>query len=334
MARALYAPDSGYYMRPGRRVGRGGDFSTTVTLHPGMARALLAWAWAQRRDGGGRSTLVELGAGSGELAAGILSAAGWRRRRRLDYRIVEISPALEDAQRSLLGRRRVRWFRDVAAALDGVEAPIVFSNEFVDAFPCRQLERRGGRWLERFVAPSRPGRARVVLDEPEPPLDAARFSALDPACWPGGRVPEGQRVEVHASYARWLDDVAPRLASGGQLLTIDYGDVLPALYAGRRGGTLRGYLRHQRLEGDQVLAHAGRLDLTADVNFSDLRAWGETAGLVTRCYETQRAFLLRWLPERLRSAPDPALSFVLDPDGAGSAFKVLWQEGQRSSATA
>ena len=58
------------------------------------------------------------------------------------------------------------------------------------------------------------------------------------------------------------------------------------------------------------------------MNFTDLQAWGEALGLVTASCETQAEFLHR---SRMGTDSDPALRFLLDPSGAGGAFKVLEQ---------
>ena len=116
-------------------------------------------------------------------------------------------------------------------------------------------------------------------------------SALDQA--------SGQRVEVHAAYHRWLAAWLPNWQAG-RLLTIDYGDRGTEIYRRQPRGTLRAYFQHQRFVGAEVYQRFGHQDLTADVNFTDLQAWGEAAGLVTARYETQADFLRRWLPRRAR----------------------------------
>ena len=102
---------------------------------------------------------------------------------------------------------------------------------------------------------------------------------------------------------------------------------MPALYHRRPRGTLRAYCRHQRFTGPEVYRRFGQQDLTADVNFTDLQAWGEAVGLVTDRLCTQADFLGRWLPRpRLAEGrQEPALAYLLDPAGPGSAFKVLDQ---------
>jgi SAM-dependent MidA family methyltransferase len=106
------------------------------------------------------------------------------------------------------------------------------------------------------------------------------------------------------------------------MLTIDYGDEMPALYRRRPRGTLRAYFHHQRFEGVEVWHRFGRQDITADVNFTDLRAWTERLGWRTRALETQADFLAAHGAVHA-GLHDAALA---DHTGAGGAFKVLVSE--------
>ena len=339
MAAALFDPATGYYAARVRTMGRPGDFSTAATLHPALGEAIARWAWARRREvvasGWGKRWhwhAVELGPGGGHLAASFLRALGPWRRLGLTLHLVEVSPALRAVQRERLRpwSGRVRWHGDAAAALRAADGrALVFSNEFVDAFPCRVWEWREGRWREvGLVRPATGGAVPVeqlVPGDPPPGLS----SVFEEGNFPP-RPAEGQRVETHGRY--W-DFLACGLAPGwraGRLLTIDYGDELPALYHRRPRGTLRAYFRHQVLTGAEVYARPGHQDMTADVNFTDLRRWGRELGFAEGdpALQTQAEFLRRWLPgvdRRAAAGGDPALGFLLDSHGAGDAFQVLEQ---------
>ena len=81
------------------------------------------------------------------------------------------------------------------------------------------------------------------------------------------------------------------------------------------------------MTGLEVYRRIGQQDLTADVNFDHLRRWGEREGLTNSPLVTQADFLRSWLPPRMLASAktEPALAFLLDPQGAGGAFKVLEQ---------
>lgn len=326
---ALYDPQHGYYSRRVTNVGRAGDFSTSATLSPALGQAIAGWASAHRAEAttGKRWHLIEVGPGNGQLAAGLISALGGWIRRRLTYHLVEISAPLLEQQRETLQHAargllapKLRWHAEVGAALrEGDGKALIISNELVDAFPCVVLQLGPGaagfrevglRWDEACQHA-----VETLLDSPAE--RAAEFTACT-----AGLPPEAGRVELHPAWREWLETWRSQW-QGGRMLTIDYGDAAEVLYHRRPRGTLRGFFRQQRIEGPEIYERAGHQDLTADVNFSDLARWGQALGLNAAPLQTQREFILRWNPRA--EVADPATAHVLDPLGAGRAFKVLEQ---------
>ena len=100
MHEALYHAEFGYYTASIREFGRQGDFTTWPLLNEGLARAIANWALEHRPSG--RWNLIEIGAGAGTFAVSVIKAIGWWNRPR--YRIVEISPRLRRAQRTVWAR--------------------------------------------------------------------------------------------------------------------------------------------------------------------------------------------------------------------------------------
>ncbi len=249
--------------------------------------------------------------GSGELARTVLRRLGPWRRLGLHYHIVETSPVLRAEQQRAIPQFRVHWHDSMDAALAACDGrALVFSNELLDAFPCRVFERRDGRWLEVAIR-IEGGHVAECLLECDPPASSAL--EIDAA--------EGQRVEVNVAAAEWLASWA-HAAREVRMLTIDYGDETPALHRRRPRGTLRAYFHHQRFEGVEVWHRFGRQDITADVNFTDLRAWTERLRWRTRALETQANFLAAHGAIHA-GLHDAALA---DHTGAGAAFKVLVSE--------
>jgi SAM-dependent MidA family methyltransferase len=270
MGEALYNPDFGYYTKTIRDVGRGGDFSTFATLGGSLAEALVQWICAHSvRD------VIEVGPGNGQLAGSILQRLGWWRRWRLRYHLVDVDGPLRAPREKRLRGFRIRQHASMTDALRAAHGrALIFSNELPDAFPCRVFERTSDAWREVHVRIGESSIEEILLEAPLP--DSGIFNHPCPV---------GQRVEVHESYRRWLESWAKEWKSGS-LLTIDYGDTAADLYRRRPRGTLRGYAHHQRLEGTQILQAPGRIDLTADVNFSDLENWGASFGWKTIRHST------------------------------------------------
>ncbi|MFZ0502455.1 MAG: SAM-dependent methyltransferase [Chthoniobacterales bacterium] len=313
MELALFHPAHGYYTRRIRGVGQSGDFSTSTTLSPALGKAVFRWLEAEAKYlGFDPLIIIEPGIGTGALAKVVLSQMRpWSRVRYFGVDL-HAAPTLLDG--SLSGRRRFRSFNSIETALlEAKGKAIVISNEFVDAFPCRRLVRSETGWADLYL--------RYEGDQWRQELSPADLSFPGSALDAGFGV--GQTIEVHESFRDWLATLSRQLQSGA-ILTIDYGGRPDEIYRRRPDGTLRGYFRQERIEGNGIFHRVGQQDLTADVNFVDLQLWGDSFGLTTVDYLTQREFVARWFPGVWKKGA-AAIAFTLKENGAGTAFKVLHQ---------
>lgn len=305
MQRALYDPERGYYTAKVKTVGARGDFSTSATLSTTLGRAVAQWL----RHEAARlniTTLIEVGPGDGSLAQQVRGGLGWWRRWRWQHFLVETSPRLSAQQREKLGTSRVQWFTTLQEALAACSGrALIYHNELLDAFPVDvvQWDAERGHW--RYVELEHEDhRVREVLGAT---ATAPEFSLLHTR-------PErlGVRAELQSAVREWLEQWLP-CWQAGSMLTVDYGELLPQLYHRRPRGTVRAYLLQQRLEGDAVYANVGRQDITADINFTDLRDWLTELGCSERSYQTQAEFIQQWAGVQADSLAE----------GAGAAFKCL-----------
>lgn len=313
MQEALYHPEFGYYSANIRDVGPHGDFSTSPTLDQRLGIAIAAWIRDRSKElRWKRSSVIEVGAGNGTLASTVLRNIGWLKRLRTDYTIVEASPVLRMRQQKLLGRRGVTWSDSMEEALCRFEGrALIFSNELVDAFPCRVFEKTDKGWSEVGIRIASDDSLKEVLSPVmgnDPWFE--EFEAYVP----------GHRVERHDSYREWLSSWRPKWKEGA-LLTIDYGCHHPAQTVPSKEGTLRAYWRHQRFTGMDIYARFGKQDITADVNFHDLEQWGSMLDLKNLGLRNQRSFLSLFCnPTRNGQLPrDQQLSEALE------YFQVLEQ---------
>jgi len=309
MASALYDPGHGYYTCRIRTVGRRGDFATSATLGDALGRAVAAWVKEEWQRAGEKLSLIEMGPGDGSLHDGVLKALGWMGRRGVSSHLVEVSPVLRGVQQEKLrGRsRRTTWHGNMAAALAACGGrAVIFSNELADAFPATLLQWQDGVWQEVWLNIAANGAIVEELRECPAGLDSSAT---------GLNCSEGQRIEVLHSWREWLQGWRPGWTAGA-MLTVDYGGTPEEIYHRRPGGTARGYLHHQPLEAGELYAVTGRCDITVDVNFTDLRRWGEAAGLTTAEYLTQREFV---------SARTAVADAVHGEGNAGDAFRCLIQ---------
>ena len=274
MDAALYHPEHGYYASGRARIGRGGDFFTSVSTGP-LFGALLARQFAEMWTRLGEPadfTIAEQGAHGGEFARDVLTAlreiapACFAATR---YHVIEPSEMLHAAQREMLGEftaGKVRWFPslDALPAFTGVH----FSNELPDAFPVHAVVWDGRTWRESHVAFG-DGRFHFVEREITSAPLLATLSMLPP-------VPTGYRTEINLAALEWIDALAAKLTRGFALV-IDYGFSRAEHYRpGRTTGTLTGYRQHRRV--DDILATPGETDITAHVDFTQAAAAAERGG--------------------------------------------------------
>lgn len=307
MQRALYEPQSGYYAQR-VALGKAGDFSTSATLSPAFAEAIAAWVvkTADALSLAKPWPVIELGPGDGSLAAGLLSELG---PGAAHLHLVENAAPLRSRQAERLSGSDFTHHETLHDALQSTRGQgIIFANEFADAFPAVQLRWVQGGWREVCVSYDAEGEPSETLREFAGGVDAEAPS----------HPREGQRLYIHPSYYGWLQANVPALKHGA-MLCIDYGEAFPAREC-------RAYAGQERYEGLEVYRQPGQRDLTCDVNFSDLRRWGEQLGLRTVSLQTQRDFLLQHLDAaESREKEDKALAFLMQPIGAGGAFMALDQ---------
>ena len=333
METALYAPGLGYYVTPRALFGAAGDFVTAPELSPLFA-ACLANSVADLLAKSGGGDVVEFGAGSGALAAGL-----WPALRRLGapvarYRIVEPSPALAVRQRERVARDPgLAPFRDrcewLEAAPQETWRGVAIANEVVDALPVDRFRVGAGGCEALGVAVAGEGFAFAPRA-----ADAALAAAVEslqralPVPMPAGFV-----SELRPGQRDWLAASARTLACGAMLI-VDYGLPRAQYYhPSRDGGTLCGFRRHRRIA--DPLADPGLQDLTAWVDFSALADDGAACGLALGGFATQAHYLLAAGIEgelaRLSQAVSAAARRSLGQDAAtlllpgemGERFKVM-----------
>ena len=320
MELALYAPGLGYYSAGSHKLGAAGDFITAPELSPLFGRTLarpLAELLAQDIP-----DLIELGAGSGALAAVLLAELAALNHLPQRYLILEVSADLRQRQQAHLAATvpqlagRVSWLEQLPDHLNA----IVIGNEVLDALPVHRVRVQQGGIEEigvianddHFAWECRP--APATLQQAVSPHD----------------LPDDYETEINLAAPALITSLAQRL-SRGALLFIDYG--FPAhefFHPQRNRGTLMCHYRHQA-HTDPFL-WPGLQDITAHVDFSavaragtalDLLGYTGQAQFLINCGITE---LLAVVPaaDAARYAPLAAQAQqLLSPAEMGELFKVI-----------
>jgi SAM-dependent MidA family methyltransferase len=331
MELALYAPGLGYYVAGERKFGREGDFITAPETSPLFARCLARQCGDVLSALGG-GEILEVGAGSGVLAAGILDELEVLGSLPDRLRILELSPELRLRQQSTLQTRvphllpRVSW---VERLTDVSLRGLVLANEVLDAMPVHRFRIAvSGSVEEQFV---RVGSEGLELDF-DAPTSTRLVLAVNGIRRSVGTLPEGYVSEVNLRAAPWLD-VLSGVLENGVLLLVDYGYERSGFYHPERGmGTLMCHYRH-RAHPDP-LWHPGLQDITAHVDFSAIAEHALAAGFDLAGFSTQAHFLLGCGLDQLvaNSSPDAVedhfglmqeVKRLTLPSEMGERFKVL-----------
>ncbi len=338
MQSALYDSEHGYYCRPDReKWGRAGDYRTSAERSVLFAATFARYFATLYEQLGSPAawSLVEVGAGAGHFAEGVLETLGRRFPRifaATRYIIDEASPDSRSRSRQQLQGfgEQVQFKR--LAELEPMHAGIIFSNELLDAFPVHRVTMHAGELREFFVGLNNGGDFEWVIAEPSTQRLVEHLAQLD------GRLAEGQVVEVNLGIEDWFRVATAKLTSG-YIVTVDYGAEASELYdpSSRREGTLRAFHRHS-IDVD-VLARPGEQDITSSIDWTFVKRNGARLGLDSIVFERQDRFLLsagllEELEMRVHDTADEserlrlrtsAREMVL-PGGMATSFQVLVQK--------
>ena len=329
MQLALYHPEHGYYSGDQPRYGRSGDFLTAPTASPWYAR-VLARLFADLAAEVGPLTLVDLAAGDGSFIRTL--------REELDAQKAATLSRIVLVEQSAAMRRRLAdaggGRAEVVESLDQAqpaEGPVVLhASELYDAMPVdRVVAAAGGleeMWVavedERLVWKRRPARDELV----------AYFEGHG-VVLAQDQVAEANRhaAAAHAGTLRWA-------GTHGLDLVLDYGYGARRLYnpRGRAQGSLVCFHRHE-MSRDPLHA-PGSSDITAHVNWDDLRNSARAAGWrEIGCFALAELLVRAGLADVLEQhglgeeteldarvfSHRQEVKRLLDPDGMGADLKVL-----------
>ncbi len=322
MELALYAPGMGYYSAGSEKLGVAGDFVTAPEISPLFARTLARQAADIITSTSG--SILELGAGSGRLAAELLLALEALDRLPQHYAILEVSADLQARQRERIAAvaphllARVAWLSELPARWRG----LVLANEVLDALPVHLVVNDDGTWRERGVTWA--GALRWQDAE-----IASRALAAATAHLPEDA---GYLTEINLAAVKLTASLA-EILEAGTLLFVDYGFGRREYYHPQRSaGTLMCHYRHHAHDDPFFLP--GLQDITAHVEFTAIAEAGLERGLVLQGYTTQARFLLNCgITELVQAVPveDTAnylplvagVQKLLAPSEMGELFKVI-----------
>ena len=323
---ALHQPGLGYYAGGAYKFGKAGDFVTAPELTPLFGQALARQvAQVLGAVSPGLTVVLEVGAGSGRLAADLLLALDGLGVLPMRYEILELSGELRARQKQAIAAAvphladRVVWLDELPERFSGC----VIANELLDALPTHAVAWRADGLMERGVTETQNGFG-WAAERPAQGALAAAMAALP--------VEAPFESEVGLAARAWVAEWGRRLDRGA-LLLLDYGLPRHELYHPLRShGTLRCHYQ-QRLHEDPFW-WPGLSDITTHVDFTAVAEAGFDAGLDVLGYTNQATFLINCgigelLAARQEAGGEQALratgavQMLLAPREMGEMFKAI-----------
>jgi len=331
MAIALYEPGLGYYSAGARKLGSAGDFVTAPELSPLFGQTLARQVADLLQPDSGWRDLLEIGAGSGALAATLLGELEHLEALPEQYLILELSADLRERSRDTIAERvphlmeRVAWLNRLPPSFSGV----ALGNEVLDAMPVHLVQTK----LERGEL--RVDELGVVVREGQfgfsPRSAQGELLQVAADLCRDMQLPEGYRTEI-ALEARGFMRSLGQIMERGVALFIDYGFPAAEYYhPDRHEGTLMCHYRH-RAHGDPFFL-PGLQDITSHVDFSAIARSAREAGMEVAGFATQAQFLINCgITEVLGRVPPESSGYLalsnqanrlLSPAEMGDLFKVI-----------
>ena len=285
MEMALYEPGLGYYATDKIEIGKAGDFYTSQHVHS-IFGVMLGRQIKEMWEIMGKPSsffIIEPGAGVGYTCKDIMDyLAKEKIVGSFTYVIIERNPFIQEKQKKLLENYldNITW-ADSLTELDKIKG-CVFSNELLDSFPVHLIQMDDELKEIHVTSDNTSLHELKKLPDTSSLVDYLGEFSIE--------LPEGYRTEINLRIKDWLATIQSILLEGF-ILTIDYGYPSWDYYSPERNrGTLLCYHKHQTTENPYM--NVGEQDITAHINFSSVKKWGEELGFETLGFCNQGTYLV------------------------------------------
>ncbi|MGA9290341.1 MAG: SAM-dependent methyltransferase [Anaerobacillus sp.] len=290
MSLALYHKEYGYYNRDQPKTGKQGDFFTSTGVHDIYARMMAKVLTDDFQLEQIQPVIVDVGSGDGRFINAFLNEVQMLDANlydKLAYYVIESSPYHQRLIKERTASNDIHIYSslfELKKQLPKLQG-ILFSNELLDAFPVRIVEKYEGELLEVCVGLDEDGNLTELY---KPCTDEEVITWLSKF---GFEIENHQRMEIPLKMTKWLNQIGEWLVDG-RVYTVDYGYTHeewrdPA----RWNGSLRGYRNHHMI--NNPLQNPGEMDLTTHVPIDALKVIGEQCSLTWVSCEPQGKFLIK-----------------------------------------
>lgn len=268
MSIALYGED-GYY-QDASRLGADGDFVTAPLISPFFIHAVASWVKEQGCD-----RILEVGAGSGRLANGLIESC----------EMIQMYWAVDQhggrCSEPSIGRIKPTWQAKMPDQWSGV----VIANELIDALPVRRFCWDKEVGLQEFLVVPQGRSLKMILKPIEPLEEISKHVLVHLQNQPGPYVFE-YCFELDRLFEQWSKYQGP-------ILLIDYGHESGVYYhPDRTMGSLLCIQNHKVVPFQ--LSNLGQFDISAAVNWSQVERIANQYGFRVSQFGPQSDFLMAY----------------------------------------
>ena len=276
---SLYDKESGYYLKK-NPIGTKGDFITSPKISFIFSEMIAIWIISFWISLGKPKffNIVELGPGDGSLCKTLLSVFEKFPDFNNSIKIYlhEISPRLRKIQKQKIKSKKTFWINNFNNINKG---PILFfGNEFFDALPIKQYEKKKSEIFERFVKFEKNSKHKIILKKVNKKVKniLKKYQLTK----------KKGIIEFPALGLKKIDIIISKLTKNkGGILLIDYG-----FLKNHNVSTLQAIKSHRKSE---VFKNFGKADITSLVNFKLLKQYLKMKNMKTNKIVSQGFFLKR-----------------------------------------
>jgi len=323
----LYEPGLGYYSAGTQKLGKGGDFTTAPEISDLFGISIADYLITVL-DGLELPSILEIGAGSGQLALNILSQLETEEFKLEQYYILELSADLKERQQKLLSQlpgaaTHVTWLDSLP---DNLITGAIIGNEVIDAIPFQRFKIAGKDIYELGVSSG----SNQFYEQEQQASEVLTESVRSIEQKLGYQLPDQYQSEVRLHYEDWFMSVSAALTQG-IMIFIDYGFSRSEYYLpSRSDGTL--VCHYQNMAHYEPLLFPGLQDISAWVDFSLVADNALDQGCEVLGYTSQMEFLLSSgilgridakHPQDERYNINQSLKQLLLPSQMGETFKCM-----------
>ena len=263
--------------------------------------------------------IIELGPGDGSLTKVLLKVF----ERFPDFNsakkiyLYEVSNFLKNLQKKNIQNNKVKWIKNFKNINSG---PVIFfGNEFFDAIPIKQFQRKKGYLFERYFTLDKNNKIKETFKKASK-IDVANINLFK-------SLRSLKLIEFPKYGLKELKKIVKKiLLQKGCLLIIDYGYLKP-----NNQNTLQSVISHKK---NHVLNNLGKADITSHVNFKLLNEFFLQNNLKVKKIVSQQKFLkdmgiverAEIISKKMKFSEQSnmylRLRRLLDPNLMGELFKV------------